>query len=176
MDKNIAALLREDARTVHVRILSEPSEIAQAAGPLSASEKRLRAQLNYGCVEVIAEDFPSQPPVSAKPYTYVTHLDLQVEDYVVVPAAGQLKLARVARIDDGVKIEPNSSVAYAWVVCRVDMADYQANLERNKEITSAVAEAYKVNMRRSFRQQILSGVEGPEADRLQALLTNSVKG
>jgi hypothetical protein len=152
MDKNIAALLREDTRTVGVvfdQIIKDFDDFDD---------------------EPAAK--PRQPlkPAGAKDYTYVTNLPLAVGDTVVVEARGLLTLAWVRRVDDDVKIEPNSDTTFKWVIAQVDLAGHTDNLRRNEEIERTVAEAYRHNMRRSFAQQILSGVDDAHRDNLQKLL------
>lgn len=126
MDKNIAALLREDARTVHVTY----HETAPDPGTFRAT----------------------------KQYTYVTHLPVKAGQKVVVQAGGQIKIAEVKHVDDEVKIDPNASIEYAWVISVVDMDAHEANMERNRKIKDQVAEAYRANMRRSFAEQVLGGL------------------
>ena len=151
MDKNIAALLREDCRTVGVRYLDESAE----GNELANAARRGNAQF----------------PVSAKVYTYVTHLPLQVNQLVIVPVHGGsvIKLARVASIDDGVTIEPNASITYAWVIDVVDEAGHRENLERNQAIEATVAEAYKANLRKSFAETVLVTLAVDKADALRKL-------
>lgn len=159
MDKNIAALLREDARTVQVVFPYDNGGLGQHDAARQGSPK---------------QGFPNQQRTAwedGRPlYTYVTHLPIRVEDYVAVPAAGQIKLALVKVVDDEVLIEPNADIAYAWVIGLVDVAQYDANLARNKEIEATVGKSYKARLKRSFAEEILHGVGGASRDRLHALL------
>lgn len=157
-EKNIAALLREDTRTVQVsfgagRLADDVDEIDTGLGP-----PLTKAQRSY----------PKAP--DAKTYTYVTNLALTVGDTVVVEAGDTLRLAAVRRVDDNVAIEPNDPVRYKWVVQKVDFTEHTANEARNAEIDTAVAEAYKANLRKSFAQQILSGLPDAQRDKVSALL------
>lgn len=133
MDKNIAALLREDARTVHVSYF----ETAPDPGTFRA----------------------------AKTYTYVTHFPVKVGQKVVVQAGGQIKIAEIKRVDDEVRIDPNDSIRYAWVISVVDMEAFEANMERNRQIEESVADAYRQNLRRSFSEQVLGNLS--KAKRLE---------
>jgi hypothetical protein len=125
MDKNIAAILREDAKTCAVQF----------------------ANNDGGSV--------------SQPYTYVTHLDLEPGDYVVVPAGGQdaLKIAEVVRVDDDLEIEPNASVKYKWVVDVVNVKAARENRDRNAEIEKMLASSYRTNARQAYAQQFLSGAD-----------------
>ena len=107
---------------------------------------------------------------SAKNYTYVTDLPLQVGDLVVVPAGSDIKLVSVIAVDDELKIEPNDAKKFSWVIAKVDCTAWKTNMARNKEIEDAVADAYRNNLRRSFAQQILSGVSDETRERIQLLV------
>lgn len=136
MDKNIAALLREDTRTVQVTF------------PVTAYEAA-RAGTNGN---------PSVPHSAGKLYTYVTHLDLQVGDAAIVRTSGKLNIVLVAAVDGGTNIAPNSEIEYKWILAKVDLSEAEENEAKNDLITATVAEAYKLNLRRSFSQQILEGL------------------
>ncbi len=123
MDKNIAAILREDAKTCAVSF----------------------------------EDNGSM----SKPYTYVTHLPLEVGDFVVVPCGvnNGLKIAEVVRVDNDLEIEPNSDVKYKWVADVIDVKAARENRDRNVEIERMLASSYRVNARQAYAQQFLSNAD-----------------
>ena len=125
MDKNIAAILREDAKTCAVKFTG------------------------------------SNGSPDSNPYTYVTHLDIEVGDYVVVPTGGQdaLKIAEVVRVDDDLEIEPNADVKYKWVVDVVKIKAARENRDRNTAIEGMLAASYRVNARQAYAQQFLSGAD-----------------
>ena len=152
MDKNIAALLREDTRTVQVSF----DQIAEDF------DEDVPAPKGY------ATNRPKAP--GAKLYTYVTDLTLALGDTVIVEARGNLSLAFIRDVHDDVKIEPNSDITYKWVVAKVDLSGHAENVRRNSEIEQTVTEAYRNNMRRSFAQQILAGVDDAHRDGLARLL------
>lgn len=152
MEKNIAALMREDTRTVQVtfdQVANDFDEIESS--PPAAGLNRAKS-------------------TTAKSYTYVTDLDLVVGDTVVVEARGLLALARVRSVDDDVAIEPNADTKFKWVVAKVDQARYLENVKRNAEIEEAVANAYRHNLRRSFAQNILAALDDASRGRIGALL------
>lgn len=155
MDKNIAALLREDTRTVMVSF----DQVAEDFDDLDDTRPAAKAY---------ATQRP-KPPAN-KLYTYVTDLQLAIGDTVIVEARGSLALAFIRDVHDDVKIEPNSDITYKWVVAKVDLAGHAENVRRNAEIEQTVAEAYHNNMRRSFAQQILAGVDDAHRDDLTRLL------
>lgn len=133
MDKNIAALLRTDTRTIEVLLYTDSTRAPKA-------------------------------------YTYVT--DLKVNDKVVVDANGEYKLAEIAAVHDGVNIEPNSNVQYKWIISKVDTAQYDANMAKNKEIEQMVGKNYQQNLRRGFAEQILNGMDAKGRSAVTKLLGN----
>lgn len=156
MDKNIAALLRQDTKTVHVSFDQVANDFDELNHIESPTSKKYAAQ--------------STKPPSAKTYLYVTDMNLAIGDTVIVDARGNLALAFVHVVDDDVKIEPNSNTQYKWVIAKIDLTSHVSNMERNVQIEQAVAEAYRNNVRRSFAQQILSGVDDAHRNSLQRLL------
>jgi len=144
MDKNIAALLREDAKTILVHFSASTWEKNMAKG--------------------------NGREVDNRAYTYVTHLEVAPGDSVIVDASNILKVATVVEVHAGVNIQPNADIKYKWVLMKVDMAPAIANEARNDEIEAVVSEAYKANLRRSFAQQILSGVLPEQQLKLESLL------
>ena len=136
MERNIAALLRDDARTVRVAFNSEVK-------------------------------FPEKEP---KLYTYITHLALVPGDYAVVPARGTWKVVDVIEVDESVQLEPNDTIRYSWVVCKVDMDAYRDNAAQNEQIEALVNDAYKNNLRRGFQAQILGGLPDDSKAAVLALL------
>ena len=162
MERNIAALLREDARTVHV--VFDLSEFAVEGYP----------HVEEDGADVFTPAPPSPrykvTPSGIKTYTYVTDLPLRKGDVVVVQAKGVMTLACVARVDDEVKIEPASTTRYQWVVSVVDVAAYERTMARNREIETAVNNSYRANLRRGFAQQVLAGVDDETRNRLAGLI------
>jgi hypothetical protein len=167
MDKNIAALLREDAKTVHVVFDLSGREVVERAD----AEAFASALGDWPVAKTKA--VPVNP--KAKTYTYVTELDLANGDVVAVEANGQLQLAWVVHVDAEVKIAPDCPTKYKWVLSKVDLSKYHENEARNAEIEARVATAYKRNLRRGFREQILFGMGDEERDSVAALLAPKPK-
>lgn len=138
MERNIAALLREDARTVQVTFrVTEPDDDAH------------------------------------KLYTYITHLPCKPGDLAVADVSGHFRVVRIVSCDDGVALEPGDTVNYNWLISIIDLDAAKANADRNAQIESMVAEAYKTNLRRSFSQQILSGLTDDAKASVLALTTRA---
>ena len=155
MEKNIAAMMRED-----VRLISVMFEQKQA---------------------LMDNEFQGyQPPsmgrgiASAKAYDYLTNLDVKVGDTVVVVVA-QTKLVTgyVVAVGELGDIPADKPSKFKWVVQKVDLTAYTANEELNANIEQTVAEAYRTNLRRSFAQQILGSCNEETQAKLQHLLTEA---
>lgn len=122
MDKNIAAILREDTKTCKVTFLDGSTTTE---------------------------------------YTYITHLDVKVDDYVVVQTGsnGALKVAQISGVDDDLEIEPNSDMKFKWVIDIIDIEAARANQARNQEIERMLASTYRTNARQAYAAQFLSGAD-----------------
>lgn len=125
MDKNIAAILREDTKTISVQFMNENGM------------------------------------ASSRNYTYITHLDVKVGDFVVVPSGGSdiWKICEVTEVHEELNVEPNADIKYKWVVDVIDAQAARENQQRNKEIESMLAASYRVNARQAYAQQFLSGAD-----------------
>ena len=125
MDKNIAAILREDTKTISVQFVN------------------------------------GEGITSSRNYTYITHLDVVVGDFVVVPSGGSdiWKICEVTEVHDDLNIEPNSDVKYKWVIDVINAKAARENNARNKEIEGMLAASYRVNARQAYAQQFLSNAD-----------------
>ena len=82
-------------------------------------------------------------------------------------------MGKVTAVHDDLNIPPNSDTLFKWVAAKFDLTEHLANMERNREIEQAVADAYQTNARRSMRAAIMANVDGETAARLQAVLGGS---
>ncbi len=137
MDKNIAAFLQEDAKTVKVKFFNKPLYDGETA--------------NF---TLLGQD----STLSSKSYTYVTTLDVKQGSVVVVKAAGELKVAVVDSIDEDLDIEPNSNIKYSWIVDVVDLESYENQSKKNRQLTTLIGKAYQKNLRRSFADSVISAL------------------
>ncbi len=124
MDKNIAAILREDTKTIRVQ-------------------------------------FNNENGTASRDYTYVTHLDVHIGSFVIVPAGANdlWKIGEVVQVDDELNIEPNADIKYKWVVDVVNTRSAHENQQRNKEIENMLAQSYHRNARQAYAQQFLTGAD-----------------
>ena len=120
MDNNMAALIRNDTKTIKVQ---------------------------FG---------------ASKHYTYVTNLDVRPGDFVVVQAGDEFprySVGEITQVDTDCEIEPNSDLEYKWIVHAFNLEEYLLTMARNKEIETMVSKASRGNMRRTFAESILAGVD-----------------
>jgi hypothetical protein len=125
VDKNIAAILREDAKTISIQFLTNTGGVSMAS------------------------------------YTYITHLDVVIGNYVVVPAGENdcWKVAVVEAVHDDLNIEPNSDIKYKWVVSVIDVNAFLENQDRNEKIEKILAASYRTNARAAYANQFLAGAD-----------------
>ena len=152
MDKNIAALLREDAKTIEVRFFNDN---------FNSSPTLLGVDTLVG--------------LSAKTYTYVTTLDLKKGDCVLVHAVNQMKVVYVDTVHATAEILPNSEISYRWVISKVDTSDYDTLMAENAKIETTVGNAYKKNIRKQFGQMLLAELGVEESEELKQLISRKEK-
>lgn len=140
MDKNIAAILREDARTIEVRYTT---------GRMYGNKSE-DANATFIYVTDIA--------------------DLKEGDLVVVPCQKHFSVAEVVEMHDDLRIQPNDEIEYRWVVQKVDAARYYKTLEQNRELQGVVGKAYQQNIRRSFAQSVLANLSDSDKAAVAGLL------
>ena len=156
MEKNLAAFLREDTKTVGVRFIKDNFEQNTSAFQMT----------------LVGTENVEAYSLSNKEYTYITDLDLQVEDLAVVFAQDTPKVVVVTRVDEAINIAPKDNVEYKWVACKVDLSAYKANCEKNREIAKFMSTAYRKNVKEQFRDIVLAGLDAKG----KKALTNLLKG
>ncbi len=156
MEKNLAAFLREDTKTVGVRFIKDTFS---------------RDTENYQMTLVGTENVEAYP-LSNKEYTYITDLELQVEDHVIVFVHDAPKVAIVTRVDDVVNIAPKDNVEYKWIAARVDYTKYKENCQKNRQIAEFMSTSYRKNVKEQFREIVLAGLDAKG----KKALTNLLKG
>lgn len=154
MDKNIAAFMRQDTKTVHVKFMRDR-----------------RAGESEGQTTLLGDNIELSPQT----YTYITDLELAEGDFVVVHAVGVPKVARVESVDEGLELDPNDTIKYKWVVCKVDFSSYAQNIAKNNTITTMVAKAYKKNLRKQFSSLLLEGMDEVARQDLLSIIEEKVK-
>lgn len=155
-EKNIAALVREDTKTIGVRFYQDSDKRANATTFDPA----------YGIIDL--DTLVSG--LSPKEYTYVTHLDFKLGDLAIVKAAGKLQVAYVSRVDEDCEIEPNLNMKFSWVVGKVDQDEYENQMNINKQLEDTVNKAYKQNVKNQFRSLVLGSIDSEAAAKINLLL------
>lgn len=155
MDKNIAAFLRNDTKTISVRFIKDNFEKKDST--------------IYANMTLLDSGKTPEFDLTVKAYTYITDLDLKEDDLVVVFAQGIPKVVVVAAVHDELQIKPNEDVEYKWVVCKLDLQQYHHNLFTNGEISRTVAKSYQTNVRRQFQAMMLDGIDEAAKARLLIL-------
>ena len=156
MEKNLAAFLREDTKTVGVRFIKDTfSQDTQ----------------NFQMTLVGTENVEAYS-LSNKEYTYITDLPLEVEDHVIVFVHDAPKVAIVTRVDDVVNIAPKDNVEYKWIAARIDYTKYKENCQKNRQIAEFVSSSYRKNVKEQFREIVLAGLDAKG----KKALTNLLKG
>jgi len=167
-ERNLAALMREDCRTIQV-VFGGAAEIDDESDD-ARDEVRIdnsKPKLYVAEQRRPGRSYAISPDRTGRRYTYVTDIkDLAVGDTVVVPVKSTIALAFVVQVDDECEIEPDDSTEYKWVIAKIDMAPYEANLRRNAEIVSLLGKAKKSNMRKVFRSLAIESL----GDKAGALL------
>jgi hypothetical protein len=137
-----------------------------------ALDKNMAAFLSEGArtIQVVFENNDL-----AKPYTYISDLPLEKGDMVVVKTGDKISVGFVLRVDDDLKIEPDSDIKYHWIIAKVDTSYHEENEKKISEINELVKTAYRTNMKRSFAQQILSGLDEDSRERILSITSDPKK-
>lgn len=161
MDKNIAAFLDKSAYTVNVAF-------TQSGPNTPKGRKKYTYICNIPDVKVGDWIVVDAPDFDGDNQSAMPDINSTVDSFTLIK--GIPKMVLVTSVDQDVSIEPNSATTYGWVISKLDMTAYRETLQRNSQITSLVADAYKASMRRSFADQILGCMEDDGKTKLLALL------
>ncbi len=155
MDKNVAALLRNDAKTVGVRFFLQKDQEAYANSQRSKG-------LSLG---TIPED-----ELSPKTYTYVTNESFEPGDLAMVFVSQIPRVVRVVEVHTSAQIEPNSSMQFKWIVAKIDLTNHLFNMSKNTEIENVITKSYKRNLKSQFKSLMLADVAPEDQQLLLAAL------
>lgn len=95
-------------------------------------------------------------------------------DVVLVKAGEQLSIGFVHSVDDDLKIEPNSSTKYKWIMGKIDMSYFLENEKKNEEVEEVIKNAYRSNLKRSFANQVLAGLDDEARARVLSITSNAL--
>ena len=149
MDKNLVAFLDEQAYTIDVQFA--------ATGKLYKYVTNLPA-IELGSFVIIPFGVDPDPD----------------PDPALVPSptisSSSIKVAQVVGVHDGVKIEPNETIQYKWVIAKVDFTYFADLCKRNYEPQKLTEDAYKRNLRKSFAERIMRELDSAEVEKIKALV------
>jgi hypothetical protein len=147
MDKNIAAIIRENTFTIEVLFYKDTKYYEDSRGNVHLD------------------------PLGDKAYHYVTmDKTIKVDDHVVVLVAGVPKVVKVVTIHDDLMIKPNETKEVKWVVCKVDMEAYNSLMKENDEITRLITKSYRKSTRHQLQALMLADAGDEERAKLLAIL------
>lgn len=150
MDKNAAAFIRNDVRTLLVAFID--------------SEK--------GSTEEYTPEVIRQRALPYKKYTYLTiDQNIQAGDWALVSVRGIIKAVYVVSVSDELNIEPNAPVTYNFIIGRVDLTQYQSLVEQNAKISDMLRTSYQASLREGFRQTLLNGLPEDQRNNISLLLS-----
>ena len=155
MDKNVAALLRNDAKTVGVRFFLQKDQEAYANSQRSKS-------LSLGTMP--------EEELSPETYTYVTNENFEPGDLAMVFVSQIPKVVRVTEVHPACQIEPDSSMQYKWIAAKIDLGSYLLNMSKNAEIEDVIAKSYKRSLKSQFKSLMLADVAPEDQQLLLAAL------
>lgn len=155
MEKNIAAFLRSDTKTVGVRFF----------------KSKFQKEEDVATMTILGADMNTTYDLSDKQYCYITNLDLEVGDIVIVPVLSICipTAAVVTTVDEDLNIDPNCNTEFRYVMGKLDKTYYEDLIQKNKEITDIVRESYKARVRTGFREMLLGSVDSKTKKALLSL-------
>jgi hypothetical protein len=108
--------------------------------------------------------------VGGKTYTYKVPLSmgLKAGDHAVVKVGGEFKVAEIAEVHEQPEIDVRAPYAYRWIVCKVDVEQYNETMERENKAIEALQRAERTTAReRAMKKlsEILGGLNIEEARR-----------
>jgi len=107
-----------------------------------------------------------------KLYTYKVKkdIDLDVGDIVVVECKDELKCAMVMEIHEIIDIDFNSNIDYKWIIQKVDMENYQKQLDVDKSVNEQIKLAEVKKRREQARQLALEIVDQTAIENARKML------
>lgn len=96
----------------------------------------------------------SAPLWSQKVYTYKTREPFSIDDLVVVEVPAGMSVAKVVRVDDDPQLDANTSLAYRWVVQKVDLRAYNALVDDDKRFEREIMKLQRKKHRESLRDLV----------------------
>ena len=174
MDKNLVAFLDEQAYTIDVQFTSA-GKLYKYVTNLPGIELGSFVIIPVGEVELaaIAAADNTRRALAIARNEVLDAFGVDV-DPTLVPSptisSSSIKVAQVVGVHDGVKIEPNETIQYKWVIAKVDFTYFTDLCKRNYELQKLTEDAYKRNLRKSFAERIMGELGSAEVEKIKALV------
>lgn len=174
MDKNLVAFLDEQAYTIDVQFIAT-GKLYKYVTNLPAIELGSFVIIPVGEVELaaIAAAANTRRALAIAHNEVLDAFGVDV-DPTLVPSptfsSSNIKVAQVVGVHDGVKIEPNETIQYKWVIAKVDFTYFTDLCKRNSELQKLTEDAYKRNLRKSFAERIMGELGSAEVEKIKALV------
>ena len=161
MDKNLVAFLDEQAYTLDVQF-TPTGKLYKYVTNLPAIELGTFVIIPVGEIELasIAAAENTRRALAIAHNEVLDAFGVEVDPTLVPSPAfssNNVKIAQVVGVHDGVKIEPNESIQYKWVIAKVDFTYFADLCKRNSE-------------RKSFAERIMGELGSAEVEKIKALV------
>lgn len=147
MNNNMAAFLRENARTIKVRFFKD------------------QYKQSHNDMTLLGDTELSQTE-----YIYLTTLELKVGDLVIVTARDLFQVVYVSEVAEDVTLDIADTVKYKWIVQKLDVTAYCKLLEENKKLEQIIATSYKQSVRGQFKQMLFQQLGADKIGEVNNLL------
>ena len=174
MDKNLVAFLDEQAYTIDVQF-TVTGKLYKYVTNLPGIELGSFVIIPIGEIELasIAAAENTRRALAIAHNEVLDAFGVDVDPTLVpspIFSANNVKIAQVVGVHDGVKIEPNESSQYKWVIAKVDFTYFSELCKRNSELQRLTEDAYKRNLRKSFAERIMGELGSDEVEKIKALV------
>jgi len=106
---------------------------------------------------------------SDKEYTYKTMLDIEVDDVLVVCVGDVYKTVTVRKVIDAMARTDNRK-NINWVVCKVDTASYEADIELQNRLQKKVTKALAKKRQKELEESLLDYMDDDDMAEVSTLL------
>ena len=175
MDKNLVAFLDEQAYTIDVQF-TPTGKLYKYVTNIPAIELGTFVIIPVGEIElasILSSRNTRRTLASAHKEVldaFGVEVDPTLVPYPLPVSSNSVKIAQVVGVHDGVKIEPNESIQYKWVIAKVDFTYFSELCKRNSELQRLTEDAYKRNLRKSFAERIMGELDSAEVEKIKALV------
>lgn len=98
-----------------------------------------------------------------KPYTYKTRETFVQGDKAVVMVSGALKIVTIVAVHNRPRIDTDAEYAYKWIVSKVELARYEANIKAEQAFLDSMQEIERIEQQAKLKKQLADSFLSPEA-------------